>query len=101
VLAGTAVAMLLTIAPPPAPIIHDAQVAVLSQLPAELGSYFKYYCVAIAPGTRGQVEVVSSTHVRVVVLTTSGFLTETYTLYDLERDDARWRITASVIMLQS
>ena len=49
----------------------------------------------------GQVEVVSNTHVRVVVFTTSGFLTETYTLYDLEQDDGRWKVTASDIMLQA
>jgi uncharacterized membrane protein len=163
--AGMVVAVLLSMGASPAPVAHDAQVAVLKTLPAELGGSFKYYCVAINPGVLsppvtkasliestqarpdpstavlaslkdlsprfvaasecgrsesdwdvyhrstkatpavlvvvGQVEVVSTTRVRVVVFTTSGFLTETYTLYDLERVGSRWKVVASEIVAQA
>jgi hypothetical protein len=49
----------------------------------------------------GQVDPVSEDHVRIVVLTSSGFLTETLTLYDLERRDLRWEVSSSRILLQA
>lgn len=49
----------------------------------------------------GQVEIVTPTHVRVVTYTTSGFLTDTHTLFDVEEEDGIWRVTVSAIILQA
>ncbi len=49
----------------------------------------------------GQVEVVTANHVRVAVLTTSGFLSDTHTLFDVEKSNGVWKVTSSKIILQA
>jgi hypothetical protein len=49
----------------------------------------------------GEVEVVTPSHVRVVVLTTSGFLSDTHTLFEVERVGGVWTVTSSRIILQA
>ena len=49
----------------------------------------------------GQVEQVTASHVRVVVLTTSGFMSDTHTLFDVEKVNGVWKVTSSTIILQA
>jgi hypothetical protein len=49
----------------------------------------------------GPVEVVSDTEVRVMVFTTSGFLTETHDLVRLRKKGVRWEVVSSQILLQA
>jgi hypothetical protein len=49
----------------------------------------------------GPVEFVSPTRARVVTFSTSGFLTETWALEELVRDERGWRVGSSKILLQA
>ena len=49
----------------------------------------------------GPVEVVSTERLRVTTFTTSGFLTETYTLVELVRKGVEWQVDSERILLQA
>jgi hypothetical protein len=49
----------------------------------------------------GPIEVVSADRVRITTFSSSGFLTETYSLVELVRDGGEWRIESDKILLQA
>ena len=49
----------------------------------------------------GSVELVSADRIFVTVFTTSGFLTETFTLFRVERKGGKWEVTSEDILLQA
>jgi hypothetical protein len=49
----------------------------------------------------GSVEIVRDDQAFVTVFTTSGFLTETHTLFRLQKKGGRWEVTSEKILLQA
>jgi hypothetical protein len=49
----------------------------------------------------GPVDAESDDRIRVVIFTTSGSLTETFTLYELGRVQGLWKVLSTTILLQA